>query len=139
MSGLDCRTYLEDYRDSGSQKFKKKHFKNLNRVRLKDVKYKLKKMVSERRHAMVPYFLVSIIVGETKNSGKNATLVDSLSLRSVNDLEFCATFPWGRYSFEHMLKLIAHTMRHIDGVVEREVSIWPVQGFCIPIEVSAVY
>ncbi|XP_023638851.1 uncharacterized protein LOC111830600 [Capsella rubella] len=143
MSGLDCHTCPEDYKNVGSERSKKKHFKNLNKVGLQDVKNKVKTMVPELSYArlkmMVLFFLVSIIVGKTKNSGKNATPVDSLCLRAVNDLEFFVTFPWGRYSFEHMLKLIAHTMRHFDGVVEKERSIWPVPGFCIPVEVRVVY
>ncbi|XP_023636041.1 uncharacterized protein At3g43530-like [Capsella rubella] len=141
MSGLDCRAYPEGYMNAESERFKRKHFRDLRRVRLEDVKEKLQTMVPDRTHdrlkMMILYFLVSILVGDTKNSGKLATPIDSLCLRAVNDLQFCATFPWGRYSFEHMLKSISHTMRHFDGVVEKEGAIWPVPGFCIPMELLA--
>lgn len=36
-----------------------------------------------------------------------------------------------------MMKEIAHTMAHFDGEVKEGV-IWPIPGFCLPMEVSLI-
>ncbi|XP_020877055.1 uncharacterized protein At3g43530-like isoform X2 [Arabidopsis lyrata subsp. lyrata] len=47
-------------------------------------------------------------------------------------------FPWGRYSFDYMLGTIVHTMDHFNGfVTNNEKYIWPVPGFCLPLELPA--
>lgn len=48
----------------------------------------------------------------------------------VNDLKFCKNFPWGRYSFDHMLGSISQTMDNFGGIVKEGV-IWQVPGFCL--------
>ncbi|WZZ00160.1 hypothetical protein YC2023_072488 [Brassica napus] len=56
--------------------------------------------------------------------------------RAVDDLEFCENFPWGRYSFDYMVKEISHTIDHFGGRV-REKTLWPLPGFCLPLELLA--
>ncbi|KAL9816629.1 hypothetical protein AtNW77_Chr3g0194561 [Arabidopsis thaliana] len=60
-------------------------------------------------------------------------------MRTTSDLTFCKTFPWGRYSFEYMLKSISHTLDHFNGIVPNTQSPWPVPGFCVPLEVSHMF
>ncbi|XP_019101996.1 PREDICTED: uncharacterized protein At3g43530-like [Camelina sativa] len=60
--------------------------------------------------------------------------IDEFVVSTVNDLDFCVSFPWGRLSFDNMLEEISHTMRHFKGVVHKEDALWPVPGFCIPLE-----
>ncbi|XP_010499860.1 PREDICTED: uncharacterized protein At3g43530-like [Camelina sativa] len=82
----------------------------------------------------VLYCLGSIIVGHTKDSGENVAGIDEFVVRAVDDLNFSVPFPWGRLSFDNMLEEISHTMRHFKGVVKKEDALWPVPGFCIPLE-----
>ncbi|KAF8115994.1 hypothetical protein N665_0024s0019 [Sinapis alba] len=56
--------------------------------------------------------------------------------RAVDDLEFHKTFPWGRYSFDYMVKEIFHTMDHFGGLV-KEKTLWPLPGFCLRLELLA--
>ncbi|KAG7543314.1 hypothetical protein ISN45_Aa07g032320 [Arabidopsis thaliana x Arabidopsis arenosa] len=119
-----------------------KHFKKALVIR-EDVREKLLKMVpagersKERLKMMVLYFLSSIIVAPIK-TGAKAPEVDEFCLKAVNDLAFCKNFQWGRYSFDYMLETISHTMDHFNGVVtDNEKYIWPVPGFCLPIELLA--
>ncbi|KAF8114658.1 hypothetical protein N665_0035s0037 [Sinapis alba] len=113
--------------------FVRKYFGN-GIIRHQDVKAKLQEMEAsrDRLKMMVLYFLSSIINGQRK-TGKDAPSVEPFLLRAVGDLNLCKTFPWGRLSFEHMLKEISHTMEHFGGVVKEGV-IWPIPGFCIPME-----
>ena len=84
----------------------------------------------------VLYFLSKIVIAHIK-TGKEGSPVEPFFLRVVDDLEFCKNFPWGRLSFDHMLEEIEHTMTHFGGTVKEGV-LWPVPGFCIPMEVSKI-
>ncbi|KAF8104130.1 hypothetical protein N665_0178s0015 [Sinapis alba] len=134
--GLDCRNYPSNYKEAGSMTFVRKYFGN-GIIRHQDVKAKLQEMEAscDRLKMMVLYFLSSIINGQRK-TGKDAPSVEPFLLRAVGDLNLCKTFPWGRLSFEHMLEEISHTMEHFGGVVKEGV-IWPIPGFCIPMELLA--
>ncbi|XP_019086627.1 PREDICTED: uncharacterized protein At3g43530-like [Camelina sativa] len=138
MSGLDCRCYPLDYTEAGSNEFRRKYFLRKTKVRLQDVREKLMVMqkgrTRDRLKMAVLYFLGSIIVGHTKDSGKDVAGIDDFVVRAVNDLDFCVSFPWGRLSFENMLEEISHTMRHFKGVMHNEKALWPVSGLCIPLE-----
>ncbi|XP_023644234.1 uncharacterized protein At3g43530-like [Capsella rubella] len=59
MSGLDCRVYPEGYMNAGSERFKRKHFRNLRTVRLEDVKEKLQTMVPDRTHDRLKMMLLA--------------------------------------------------------------------------------
>ncbi|KAF8116367.1 hypothetical protein N665_0019s0045, partial [Sinapis alba] len=135
ISRLDCRNYPSNYKEAGSMTFVRKYFGN-GIIRHQDVKAKLQEMEAsrDRLKMMVLYFLSSIINGQRK-TGKDAPSVEPFLLRAVGDLNLCKTFPWGRLFFEHMLKEISHTMEHFGGVVKEGV-IWPIPGFCIPMEIS---
>ncbi|KAG7536310.1 hypothetical protein ISN44_As13g002680 [Arabidopsis suecica] len=142
ISGFNCKNYALDYKNVGSMEFKKKHFKNVH-VKREDVRKKLIEMVpkgersKDRLRMMVLYFLTSIIVAPIK-TGEKAPQVDEFCLKAVNDLTFCRNFQWGRYFFEYLLDTISHTMNHFNGVVtDNEKYIWPVPGFCLPIELLA--
>lgn len=63
------------------------------------------------------YFLSRIIIGQIK-TGKDAPSMEPFLLRAFDDLNLCKTFPWGIFSFDHMLKHISHTMEHFGGVVQ---------------------
>lgn len=138
ISGLDCRLYPMNYNDAGSDRFKKKYFKGKKKITIEDVRKELDVMVPDRTDDMlgmaVLYFVCTVMVGQTKNSGKHASGVDKFCLRAVDDLIFCKNFPWGRYSFEYMLSSVSHTMSHFGGVVQGKNH--PVPGFCIPLEVN---
>ncbi|KAG7599544.1 hypothetical protein ISN44_As06g037240 [Arabidopsis suecica] len=143
ISGFNCKNYALDYKNVGSMEFKTKHFKKVPVVKREDVRKKLIEMVpkgdrsKDRLRMMVLYFLTSIIVAPIK-TGEKAPQVDQFCLKAVNDLAFCRNFQWGRYSFDYMLDTISHTMNHFNGfVTENEKYIWPVPGFCLPIELLA--
>ncbi|KAG7567667.1 hypothetical protein ISN45_Aa04g005200 [Arabidopsis thaliana x Arabidopsis arenosa] len=143
ISGFNCKNYALDYKNVGSMEFKMKHFKKVPVVKREDVRKKLIEMVpkgdrsKDRLRMMVLYFLTSIIVAPIK-TGEKAPQVDQFCLKAVNDLPFCRNFQWGRYSFDYMLDTISHTMNHFNGfVTENEKYIWPVPGFCLPIELLA--
>ncbi|KAG7577282.1 hypothetical protein ISN45_Aa03g015760 [Arabidopsis thaliana x Arabidopsis arenosa] len=143
ISGFNCKNYALDYKNVGSMEFKTKHFKKVPVVKREDVRKKLIEMVpkgdrsKDRLRMMVLYFLTSIIVAPIK-TGEKAPQVDQFCLKAVNDLPFCRNFQWGRYSFDYMLDTISHTMNHFNGfVTENEKYIWPVPGFCLPIELLA--
>ncbi|KAG7530221.1 hypothetical protein ISN44_Un105g000030 [Arabidopsis suecica] len=143
ISGFNCKNYALDYKNVGSMEFKTKHFKKVPVVKREDVRKKLIEMVpkgdrsKDRLRMMVLYFLTSIIVAPIK-TGEKAPQVDQFCLKAVNDLAFCRKFQWGRYSFDYMLDTISHTMNHFNGfVTENEKYIWPVPGFCLPIELLA--
>ena len=132
ISGLNCCNYPLGYKEFGKKKFVKRYFKNGETIRLEDVKAKLLAMGAhrDRLRMMVLFFLGSVICAQTKvGSGANDVL-DFLQ-RAVDDL----TFPWGRYSFDYMVKEISHTMDHFGGLV-KEMTLWPLPGFCIPLQVS---
>lgn len=136
ISGLSCRNYPLGYKEFGDRKFVKRHFKKGESIRLEDVKAKLLAMGEhrDRLKMMVLFFLGSVICAQTK-VGKGAKDVLEFFQRAVDDLEFCENFPWGRYSFDYMVKEISHTMDHFGGRV-REKTLWPLPGFCLPLEVS---
>ncbi|KAL1214033.1 hypothetical protein V5N11_007394 [Cardamine amara subsp. amara] len=139
ISGLNCRNYPGNYSKAGSEAFVKRQFKGQKTIRYQDVKTKLEKMVpvnrsQDRLRMAVVFFLSSILIAQTK-TGDDATPVESFILREVDDLNFCKTFPWGRLSFDHMLGEIEHTMDHFKGTVKG--TLWPVPGFCIPMEFLA--
>jgi len=71
--------------------------------------------------------------------GERASPIDDFCLRAASDLTFCKTFPWGRHSFEFMLKSISHTLKHFNGVVSNTQSPCPVPDFCMPLEVSIMF
>ena len=136
ISGLNCCNYPLGYKEFGKNKFVKRHFKNGETIRLEDVKAKLLAMGAyrDRLRMMVLFFLGSVICAQTKVvQGANDVL--DFFQRAVDDLGYCKTFPWGRYSFDYMVKEISHTMDHFRGLV-KEKTLWPLPGFCIPLEVS---
>ncbi|XP_019085424.1 PREDICTED: uncharacterized protein At3g43530-like [Camelina sativa] len=138
MSGLDCRCYPLDYKEAGGTVFRRKYFLRKKKITLEDVRRHLLVMQPDRTRdrlkMAVLYFLGSIIAGYTKDSGRDAMGIDDFVVSAVNDLGFCVSFPWGRLSFENMLEEISHTMSHFNGVVVKENALWPVPGFCIPLE-----
>lgn len=142
ISGLDCHNYPVEFMAKGSvgtMDFVNKYFKRGSKIRYQDVKEKLLHMGAgrDRLNMAVLFFLSSIIKGLVK-TGKEAPSVDPFLLTAVNDLELCRTFPWGRLSFDHMLQQIVHTMNHFGGFVKETPILWPIGGFCIPLEVKCI-
>lgn len=136
ISGLNCKNYPLNYKLSGGTNFVTKCF-GRGVIRYQDVKAKVQEGMDfsrDRLRLLILYFLSSIIVGQRK-TGDDAPPVDPFLLRAVDDLNLCRSFPWGRYSFDYMLEQIDNTVSHFDGKVKEGV-IWPVPGFCIPMEVS---
>ncbi|KAF8116101.1 hypothetical protein N665_0022s0031 [Sinapis alba] len=134
ISGLNCRNYPLNYKNSGGTKFVEKCF-GRGIIRYQDVKAKVREGMEptrDRLRLLVMYFLSSVILGQTK-SGNEAPPVDPFLLRAVDDLKLCRTFPWGRLSFDYMMKEISHAMAHFGGEIKEGV-IWPILGFCIPME-----
>ncbi|XP_019090999.1 PREDICTED: uncharacterized protein At3g43530-like [Camelina sativa] len=139
LSGFNCRNYPIDYNKVGSKTFVNNHFSS-KKVTREEVREKLKEMVPmersrDRLKMAVLYFLSSIVRAPVK-TGEQATEIDEFLQKAVNDLNFCKTFPWGRYSFDYMLESIAHTMDHFHGTVTKGV-LWPVAGLCILLELLA--
>ncbi|KAJ4867047.1 hypothetical protein Rs2_51414 [Raphanus sativus] len=137
ISGLNCRNYPLNYKEAGDTKFVRRCF-GRGIIRYQDVKAKVLEGMEpsrDRLRLLVLYFLSSVLLGQTK-SGNEAPPVDPFLLRAVDDLNLCRTFPWGRLSFNYMMKEIAHTMAHFDGEVKEGV-IWPIPCFCLPMEMLA--
>ncbi|XP_056865345.1 uncharacterized protein At3g43530-like [Raphanus sativus] len=137
ISGLNCRNYPLNYKEAGDTKFVRRCF-GRGIIRYQDVKAKVLEGMEpsrDRLRLLVLYFLSSVLLGQTK-SGNEAPPVDPFLLRAVDDLNLCRTFPWGRLSFDYMMKEIAHTMAHFDGEVKEGV-IWSIPGFCLPMEMLA--
>ncbi|KAG2329966.1 hypothetical protein Bca52824_001146 [Brassica carinata] len=133
ISGLNCRNYPLGYKDFGDYKFVRRHFKNGESMRLEDVKAKLLAMGGHRdRLKMMVLFFLGSVCAQTK-VGHGANDVLDFFQRDVDDLGYCKTFPWGRYSFDYMVKEISHTIDHFGGLV-KEKTLWPLPGFCIPLE-----
>ena len=141
ISGFNCKAYPASYQSAGNMNFANRYFKT-GVIRREDVKTKLMEMEparsKDRLRMAVLYFLTSIIAVPTK-TGERASPIDDFCVRAASDLTFCKTFPWGRYSFEYMLKSISHTLDHFNGVVPNTQSPWPVPGFCVPLEVSLLF
>ncbi|KAG2327908.1 hypothetical protein Bca52824_010636 [Brassica carinata] len=55
--------------------------------------------------------------GRINKVNKGAKNVLEFFQRAVDDLEFCRTFPWGRFSYDYMLKEISHTIDHFGGLL----------------------
>ncbi|KAF8116103.1 hypothetical protein N665_0022s0033 [Sinapis alba] len=123
-----------NYKVSGGTNFVRKYF-GAGIIRYQDVKAKVHEGMEpshDRLRLLVLYFLSSILVGQRK-TGDDAPPAEPFLLGAVDDLNLCKTFPWGRLSFDYMLKQISNTMSHFDGEVKEGV-IWSVLGFCIPVE-----
>ncbi|KAF8081115.1 hypothetical protein N665_0906s0004 [Sinapis alba] len=135
ISGLNCCNYPLDYKACGGTKFVKRHFKEGEPIKSEDVKEKLMKMRPhrDRLKMAVQFFLGSVVCAQTK-VGKGAKNVLDFFQRAVDDLDFCHTFPWGRYSYYYMLKEISHTMDRFGGMVKAN-TLWPLPGFCVPLEI----
>ncbi|KAL0701931.1 hypothetical protein Bca4012_058053 [Brassica carinata] len=110
ISGLFCHNYPLGYKEFGGTRFVDRHFKEGEPRRLEDVK---KKLVGHKVNDVLEVFQ-----------------------RAVEDLDYCKSFPWGRFSYDYMLKEISHTMEHFGGVV-KEKTLWPLPGFCVPLELLA--
>ncbi|KAF8092600.1 hypothetical protein N665_0410s0012 [Sinapis alba] len=112
ISGLNCRNYPLEYKEFGDRKFV-----------LEDVKAKLLAMGSnrERLKMMVLFFLGNVVYAQ-KKVGVGANDVLDFFQRDVDDLEFCKTFSWGRYSFDYMVKEISHAMDHFGGFVKEKTT-----------------
>ncbi|KAF8052694.1 hypothetical protein N665_1519s0002 [Sinapis alba] len=117
ISCLNCRNYPLRYKEFGDRKFEGEL------IRLEDVKAKLLNMGSnrERLKMMVLFCLGNVVYAQTK-VGVGANVVLDFFQRDVDDLEFCNTFPWGRYSFDYMVKKISHShaMDHFGGLVKEK-------------------
>lgn len=138
ISGLNCKNLPMNYNELGGKTFVRRLF-GQKKVRYEDVKGKLEEGMrpsQDRLRMIVLYFLCSIIIAQTK-CGNDATPVVDFFQRAVDDLDLCKTFPWGRMSFEYMLSQISHTMDNFKGVVN-ENRLWPIPGFCIPLEVCTI-
>jgi len=116
ISGLYCHSYPKNYKAFGSLGFSGKHFGVGATVTYAKVKTKLlsmKKSSRERLKMAVLFFLCSVIIGKRK-TGEKAEAVEDFFLKSVEDLEWCKTFPWGRLAFDKNMKDIFHLMDHFD-------------------------
>ncbi|KAL0732743.1 hypothetical protein Bca4012_008952 [Brassica carinata] len=116
ISGLNCRNYPLNYKQSGGTNFLRKYFGH-RVVRYHDVKAMVQTGMEpgrDRLKLLVLYFLSSIIVGQ-RRAGEDAPPVEPILLRAVDNLNLCKTFPWGRLSFDYMLRQISNTMSHFDG------------------------
>ncbi|XP_056857817.1 uncharacterized protein At3g43530-like [Raphanus sativus] len=137
ISGLFCHNYPLGYKQLGGTRFVDRHFKEGESRRLEDVKKKLVNMGphKDRLKMAVLFFLASVVCAQTK-AGHKANDVLEVFQRAVDDLDYCKSFPWGRLSYDYMLKEISHTMEHFGGVV-KEKTLWPLPGFCVPLELLA--
>ncbi|KAF8113585.1 hypothetical protein N665_0048s0045, partial [Sinapis alba] len=124
ISCLNCHNYPLGYKEIGNRKFVNHHFKEDKLIRLEDVKAKLVEMGSHRNmlKIMVLFFLESVVCVQTKVR-KGAKYVLKFSQGVVDDLHICKTFPWGRYSYDYMLKEISHTIDHFGGLVKEKTFI----------------
>ncbi|XP_048637487.1 uncharacterized protein At3g43530-like [Brassica napus] len=113
ISGLFCQNYPLGYKELGGTRFVDRHFKEGEPRRLEDVKKKLVNMGphKDRLKMAVLFFLASVVCAQTK-VGHKANDVLEVFQRAVDDLEYCKSFPWGRFSYDYMLKEISHTMKH---------------------------
>ncbi|WZY86794.1 hypothetical protein YC2023_033178 [Brassica napus] len=89
----------------------------------------------DRLKMAVLFFLASVVCAQTK-VGHKANPVLEVFQRAVDDLDLCKSFQWERFSYDYMLKEISHTMKHFGGVV-KEGTLWPLPGFCVPLELLA--
>ena len=119
ISGLFCHNYPLGYKKLGGTKFVDRHFKEGELRRLEDVKKKLVNMGphKDRLKMEVLFFLAYVVCAQTK-FGHKANPVLGVFQRAVDDLDLCKPFPWGRFSYDYMLKEISHTMKHFGGVVK---------------------
>ncbi|WZY99211.1 hypothetical protein YC2023_071540 [Brassica napus] len=138
ISGLFCHNYPLGYKKLGGTKFVDRHFKEGELRTLEDVKEKLVNMGphKDRLKMAVLFFLASVVCAQTK-VGHKANPVLEVFQRAVDDLDLCKSFPWGRFYYDYMLKEISHTMKHFGGVV-KEGTLWPLPGFCVPLEVCKI-
>uniref|UniRef100_A0A1J3FKA6 DUF1985 domain-containing protein n=1 Tax=Noccaea caerulescens TaxID=107243 RepID=A0A1J3FKA6_NOCCA len=146
ISGLYSHNYPSGFAENtcGKMSFVEKYFKLGSTVRYQDLKPMLEKMKpspksNDRLRMLILYFLASIIKGQMK-TGEKASSVDPFLLRAVGDMNLCRTFPWGRLSYDHMLKGISKTMTHFNGAVpgiEKQDQPWPIPGFILPLELLA--
>ena len=138
ISGLFCHNYPLGYKKLGGTKFVDRHFKEGELRRLEDVKKKLVNMGphKDRLKMAVLFFLASVVCAQTK-VGHKANHVLEVFQRALDDLDHCQSFPWGRFSYDYMLKEMSHTMKHFGGVV-KENTLWPLPGFCVPLEVCKI-
>lgn len=132
LSGLDGREYPPNYKTFGDLKLVTKHF-NTEKVTHEAVEKKIKSMrhCKDRLNIAVLYFLSSVIRGMAKAGGE-AVEVDLIFRMAVSDLEWCKTFPWGRYSFDDTMKEMFHMVEHFHGEAKKH---WCFPSFIVPLEV----
>lgn len=157
LSGLHCHIYPENYLRVGSMKFAERHFKKKEkgkrkektngkkkkktpeedklRVTVMDVEKKLLAMEfdgrKERLKMLVLYFLATVLRGRTKYGHP----IEDFLLQVVEDLDFCETFPWGRFTFDDCMNEIFHVRDHFsDGIPDSPQWVFP--GFINPLEVN---
>ncbi|KAL0660781.1 hypothetical protein Bca4012_097618 [Brassica carinata] len=124
ISGLFCHNYPLGYKKLGGTKFVDRHFKEGELRRLEDVKKKLVNMGphKDRLKMAVLFFSASVVCAQTK-VGHKANHVLEVFQRAVDDLDLCKSFPWGRFSYDYMLKEISHTMKHFGGEPVEEADV----------------
>ncbi|KAJ4894572.1 hypothetical protein Rs2_21366 [Raphanus sativus] len=137
ISGLFCHNYPLGYKELGGTRFVDRHFKEGEPRRLEDVKKRLVNMGphKDRLKMEVLFFLASVVCAQTK-VGHKANDVLEVFQRAVDDLDYCKSFPCGRFSYDYMLKEISHTMEHF-GEVVKEKTLWPLLGFFVLLEFLA--
>ena len=96
------------------------------------------KMKTNKLKMAVLFFLSSVLL----HRDKNTTHVGDVELRIVDDLEACRNFPWGRNSFDYLMKNIKKSdienrssLVHDKGA---DCATWSFCGFVLPLMVIFV-
>lgn len=134
VTGFDCRDYVSDYNASsfGSYDFVERVF-GTRGVTVSDVEKMLQSMEDaygrDRLQVAVLLFLCTIVKG-----GRRFNSIQPFVLKIVNDLEEVKKFPWGRITFEDIMKQIDHLMKkRLNGKVKVDHLFG---GFIVPLAVK---
>ena len=163
ISGLRCSPYPEGWKTLGGNSFRERHFKDMKKVSIKDIKDKLLKMqdppeerqntkkrqnVDERERAnlmrldklkmTVLFFISSVLMQPDKDKSH---IGDQL-LSIVDDLDACCDFPWGRSSYVYLMRHLERIdIRSKSSIVydnNAEHAILTFPGFILPLTVSKI-
>ncbi|XP_019097366.1 PREDICTED: uncharacterized protein At3g43530-like [Camelina sativa] len=137
LTGFDCYEYPPNYKKKiGGWEFARRMFKRIEKIKIKDVEAKLKKMKSksstDRVRMTILYFLCKVVKASSKDDGN----IDPFLLRVVDDLEAVEKFPWGRYSFDECMKGIRRVMKNMKRSVKEKAQT-SFCGFIVPLEILA--
>ena len=152
ISGLNCSAYPADPSHTGDE-FKRRVFRGMKRITQNDLKSRLEGMVipsaesasnrprrqkkrsiiiADKLKLAVLYFLCAVLRGPEKAHQR----VDDNLFKMVEDLDWCASYPWGRKTYQYLMTQVQRLDISAKCKDAREkLSRWQTHAFILPLMV----